>query len=82
MDWGWKELVQIACFALLVGTALALALLRLGDLTSWPGRGVALAVLAVILAPVVIGLLAAARDSAAGSDGSDGLLSLLLPPWF
>jgi hypothetical protein len=81
MDWGWRELAQIAGFAQLVGTTLALALLRLGDVISWPSRGIAFAALIVILAPVVIVLLDAARDTAE-SEGPGGLLSLLLPPWF
>ena len=80
MDWSWKELTQIAVFAVVVGTALATVLLRLGGVIDWPSRGVAFAVLALILAPVIILLFAAATE---GSDEPDwGLISMLLPPWF
>lgn len=84
MDWSWKELAQIAVFAVVVGTALAIALLRLGGVIEWPGRGVAFAVLALILAPVIILLFAAAAAAAGeGADEPDlGLIGLLLPPWF
>ena len=80
MDWSWKELAQIAAFALVVGTALAIALLRLGGVIAWPSRGVAFAVLALILAPVIILLLAAASEGAEEPDW--GLIGTLLPPWF
>ena len=82
MDWSWKELAQIAVFAVVVGTALAIALLRLGGVIEWPGRGVAFAVLALILAPVII-LLFAAAAAGEGADEPDlGLIGMLLPPWF
>jgi hypothetical protein len=78
LDWSARVIVPFVSAYVVLVTLLALGILRLGDVITWPARWVAIVFLGVIFAPLAV-LLVAAVFGGDGSSGGPSLLGLELP---